>query len=275
MVLSRFALLMVLAIAAINTAPVRADSPIVEKFLENYLSGCARHSGSRGLDRLRGQAYCTCAIAQLRMEGSVAELQVLAESASRGERIDDDPLFLRAVESRSTCQVLGMHDVVIEGSPSRALDRSRDFGAFSIALPPGFLMLSRSSTPDHASFGFHRLHADFRSAATLQVVIRRAETRSGAGREEADEFRLRGLLDELARKRSNWRVLETGEISIGNVRLRRARWQASEGGDQIVGEAYAGSTGDSVVLVRIQDLAKLSDRTMAVMRASVETLRLR
>ena len=91
----------------------------------------------------------------------------------------------------------------------------------------------------------------------------------------ADEFRLRSLLDELAHSRANLEVVGTGEAAAGNVRFRRARWKATEAGDPIIGEAYAGSSRDTVVLIRIQDQERFAARTIPAMRAAVETLRLR
>ena len=250
--------------------PVHADSTVVDRFLEHYLTGCVRQSGTRGHNRLQGHAWCTCAVAQLRMEGSEAELEELARRVARGEPITDQEIFDRAVRNRRTCDALGTHDAL----PPTRLERSKDFGRFTIALPPGFLLLTRTATQARASYGFHRLHEDLRSAATLQVVIDSAanDRRSGS---DADEFRLRSLLDELARSRANLRVVDTGEAAAGNVRFRRARWQAAEAGDPIVGEAYAGSTGGAVVLLRLQDQERFAPRTMPAMRAAVETLRLR
>ena len=263
--------LVVLIWTSIDVAgPVRADSRVVEQFLEHYLTGCVRQSGTRGRDRLQGHAWCTCAVAQLRMEGGEAELESLARRVARGEPISGQEIFERAVRSRGQCDALGTHDA----SPAARLDRSRDFGPFTIALPPGFLLLARATTPARASYGFHRLHEDLRSAATLQVVIARAskEFRSGS---DADEFRLRRLLDELARSRANLRVVDSGESAVGNIRLKRSRWEATEAGDPIVGEAYAGSSRDTIVLIRLQDQKRFAARTMPAMRAALETLRLR
>ena len=250
--------------------PVRADSRVVEQFLEHYLAGCVRQSGTRGHNRLQGHAWCTCAVAQLRMEGSEAALEELARRVARGEPIVDQEIFGRAVRRRGQCAALGSHDAL----PPTRLDRSRDFGPFSIALPPGFLLLDRTTTPDRASYAFHRLHEDLRSAATLQIVIGRASKDRWSG-SDADEFRLRSLLDELARFRANLRVLDTDETAAGNVRFKRARWQAAEASVPVVGEAYAGSAGDTVVLVRLQDQDRLAPRTIPAMRAAVRTLRLR
>ena len=263
--------LAVLVWALLGTAgPVRADSRVVEQFLEHYLTGCARQSGTRGLNRLQGHAWCTCAVAQLRMEGSEAELEELARRVARGEPIGDQAIFDRAVRNRKQCDALGTHDAL----PPARLERSRDFGPFTIALPPGFFLLTRTTTPNRASYGFHRLHEDLRSAATLQVVVARASRNRGSG-SDADEFRLRSLLDELRRSRANLRVVDTGETAAGNVRLERARWEATEAGDPIVGEAYAGSSGETVVLIRLQDLDRFAPRTMPAMRAALETMRLR
>ena len=250
--------------------PVRADSKVVEQFLEHYLIGCVRQSGTRGHDRLRGHAWCTCAVARLRMEGSEADLEELARRVARGESINEQEIFNRAVRTRAQCDALGTHDAL----PPGRLERSRDFGAFTIALPPGFLLLSRTSTPDRTSYGFHRLHEDLRSAATLQVVVSRAskDRRSGP---DADEFRLRSVLDELARSRANLRVVDTGDAAAGNFRFRRARWEATEAGEPIVGEAYAGSSGDTVVLIRLQDRERYAERTIPAMLAALETLRVR
>ena len=250
--------------------PVRSDSNVVEQFLEHYLTGCVRQSGTRGHDRLQGHAWCTCAVAQLRMEGSEAELEELARRVARGESITEQGIFNRAVRSRAQCDALGTHDAL----PPARLDRSKDFGPFTIALPPGFLMLTRATTPDRASYGFHRLHQDLRSAATLQVVIARASRDRWSG-PDADEFRLRSLLDELGSSRANLRVVESGEWAAGNLRFERARWEATEAGDPIVGEAYAGSSRESVVLIRLQDQERFAASTMSAMRAALETLRLR
>ena len=151
-------------------SPVHADSRTVEQFLGQYLSGCVRQSRARGHDRLQGHAWCVCAVAQLRMEGSEAALEELARHVARGESIDRLEIFRRATRNRGRCDALGTHDA---GPPDR-LERSRNFGPFTIALPPGFLLLDRNTAPARASYGFHRLHGDLRSAATLQVVIRRA-----------------------------------------------------------------------------------------------------
>ena len=250
--------------------PARADSNVVERFLEHYLTGCVRQSGTRGHNRLQGHAWCTCAVAQLRMEGSEAELEELARRVARGEPITDQEIFDRAVRNRRTCDALGTHDSL----PPTRLERSKDFGPFTIALPPGFLLLTRTATQARASYGFHRLHEDLRSAATLQVVIAGAADDRWSG-SDADEFRLRSLLDELARSRANLKVVDAGETAAGNVRFRRARWQATEAGDPIVGEAYAASTGGTVVLLRLQDQERFAARTIPAMRAAVETLRLR
>ncbi len=250
--------------------PVRADSKVVEQFLEHYLTGCVRQSGSRGHNRLQGHAWCTCAVAQLRMEGSEADLEELARRVARGEPIAGQELFNRAASRRGQCDALGTHDAL---APTR-LERSKDFGPFSIALPPGFLLLARTSTPDRSSYGFHRLHEDLRSAATFQVVIARA-SKDGRSGSDANEFRLRSLLDELGRSRANLRVVDTGETAAGNVRLERASWQATEAGDPVVGEAYAGSARESVVLIRLQDQDRFAARTIPAMRAALETLRLR
>ena len=250
--------------------PVRADSKVVKQFLEHYLTGCVRQSGTRGHNRLQGHAWCTCAVAQLRMEGSEAELEELARRVARGEPITDQGIFNRAVRNRARCDALGTHDAL----PPTRLERSKDFGPFTIALPPGFLLLTRTATPDRASYGFHRLHQDLRSTATLQVVIARASKDRWSGN-DADEFRLRSLLDELGRSRANLRVVDTGETAAGSVRFKRARWEATEAGDPVVGEAYAGSSRESVVLIRLQDQTSFAPRTMPAMRAAVETLRLR
>ena len=250
--------------------PVRADSKVVEQFLQNYLTGCVRQSGARGHDRRQGHAWCTCAVAQLRMEGSEADLEELARRVARGEPIDSLEIFNRATRNRGQCDALGTHDSL----SSTRLERSRDFGPFTIALPPGFLLLTRTTTPAWASYGFHRLHEDLRSAATLQIVISRASKDRWSG-SDADEFRLRSLLDELARSRTNLRVVDTGETAMGNVRFKRARWRASVAGDAIVGEAYAGSSADTVVLIRLQDQERFAPRTMPAMRTALETLRLR
>ena len=250
--------------------PVRADSRVVEQFLEHYLTGCVRQSGTRGHNRLQGHAWCTCAVAQLRMEGSEAALEELARRVARGEPIVDQEIFGRAVRSRGQCDALGTHDAL----PPTRLDRSRDFGPFTVALPPGFLLLTRTTTPDRASYGFHRLHEDLRSAATLQIVIARTSKDRWSG-SDADEFRLRSLLDELTRSRANLKIVDSGETVAGNVRLERARWRATEAGDPIVGEAYAGSAGDTVVLIRLQDQERFAPRTIPAMGAAVQTLRLR
>ena len=259
-------------VALAAAGPAHADSRAVEQFLEQYLAGCVRQSGTRGHDRLRGHAWCTCAVAQLRMEGSEAALEELARRVARGEPIGHLELFQRATRNRGRCDALGTHDA---GPPDR-LERSRSFGAFTIALPPGFLLLARTTTPAAASYGFHRLHEDLRTAATLQVVIRRESKRGRAASDDADELRLRGLLDELARSRSNFRVVSTGgEATAGNLRLERARWRAMEAGDPVIGEVYAGSTGSAVVLIRLQDRERFASRTMPAMRAALATLRLR
>ena len=264
-------LLAALVWAAVDVAgPVRADSKVVEKFLEHYLTGCVRQSGTRGHDRLRGHAWCICAVAQLRMEGSEAELEELARRVARGEPIVGQEIFARATRNREQCDALGTHDSL----PPARLERSKDFGAFTIALPPGFLLLARATALDRASYGFHRLHEDLRSAATLQVVIARASKDRWSG-SDADEFWLRSLVDELGSSRSNLRVVDTGETAAGNVRFKRARWQATEAGDPVVGEAYAGSSRDTVVLIRLQDQERFAARTMPAMRAALETLRLR
>lgn len=266
-----FAVLAFLIWALADAAvPVRADSKVVEQFLDHYLTGCVRQSGTRGHNRIQGHAWCTCAVAQLRMEGSEAELEVLARRVARGKPITDQAIFDRAVRNRGTCDALGTHDSL----PPTRLERSKDFGPFTIALPPGFLLLTRTTTPDRASYGFHRLHEDLRSAATLQVVIASASTDQRSG-SDADEFRVRNLVDELGRSRANLKVVDTGEAAAGNVRFRRARWQATEAGDPVIGEVYAGSTGETVVMVRLQDLEQFAPRTIPAMRAAVETLRLR
>ena len=254
-----------------TASPVHADSRTVEQFLGQYLNGCVRQSRARGHDRLQGHAWCVCAVAQLRMEGSEAALEELARHVARGESIDRLEIFRRATRNRGRCDALGTHDA---GPPDR-LERSRNFGPFTIALPPGFLLLDRNTAPARASYGFHRLHGDLRSAATLQVVIRRASEDGRSGDDDADEFRLRGLLDELARSRSNFRVVETGETAAGNLRFRHARWQAAEAGDPTIGEVYAGGSGDTVVLIRLQDRERFASRTMPAMRAALATLRLR
>ena len=265
------AVLAALVWASVDVAvPAGADSKVVDQFLEHYLAGCVRQSGTRGHNRLQGHAWCTCAVAQLRMEGSEAELEELARRVARGEPITDQEIFNRAVRNRETCDALGTHDSL----PPDRLERSKDFGPFTIALPPGFLLLTRTATPARASYGFHRLHEDLRSAATLQVVIASASKDRWSG-SDADEFRVRSLLDELARSRANLEVVGTGEAAAGNVRFRRARWQATEAGDPVIGEAYAGSTGETVVLVRLQDLEQFAPKTIPAMRAAVETLRLR
>ena len=259
-------------VALAAAGPAHADGRTVERFLEQYLAGCMRQSGTRGHDRLQGHAWCTCAVAQLRMEGSEAALEELARRVARGEPIGHLELFQRATRNRGQCDALGTHDA---GPPDR-LERSRSFGPFTIALPPGFLLLARTKTPAAASYGFHRLHEDLRTAATLQVVIRRESKRGRSAGGDADELRLRGLLDELARSRSNFRVVSTGgEATAGNLRLERARWRAMEAGDPVIGEVYAGSTGSAVVLIRLQDQERFASRTMPAMRAALATLRLR
>ena len=250
--------------------PVRADGRVVEQFLEHYLAGCMRQSGTRGHDRLRGHAWCTCAVARLRMEGSEADLEEVARRVARGEPIDDLEIFNRAARNRRQCDSIGTHD----DSPSTRLERERDFGRFTIALPPGFLLLARTTTPVVASYAFRRFHADLRSAATLEVVIRRASA-DGRSDSDADEFRLRGVLDELARSRSNFRIVETDEAAAGNLRFKRAHWRAAETGDPVIGEVYAGGSGGAVVLIRLQDQERLASRTMPAMRAALATLRLR
>ena len=263
--------LLALAWAAPDLAdPVRADGKVVERFLEHYLTGCLRQSGARGHDRLRGHAWCVCAVAQLRMEGDEADLEEVARRVARGEPIDGLEIFNRAARNRRQCDSIGTHD----DSPSNRLERERDFGRFTIALPPGFLLLARTATPSAVSYAFRRFHADLRSAATLEVVIRRASP-DGRSDSDADEFRLRGLLAELARSQSNFRVVDTGETSAGHLRFRRAHWRAAEAGDSIAGETYAGSSGETVVLIRLQDQERFAPRTMPVMRAALETLRLR
>ena len=258
-------------VALAAAGPAHADGRAVERFLEQYLAGCMRQSGTRGHDRLQGHAWCTCAVAQLRMEGSEAGLYGLARRVARGEPIDGLELFQRATRSRGRCDAIGTHDA---GPPDR-LERSRSFGVFTIALPPGFLLFGRSTTPAGASYAFHRLHEDLRTAATLEMVVRRVSKEDRAGNADADEFRLRGLLDELARSRSNFRVVETGEAAAGNLRFRHARWRAAEAGDPVIGEVYAGGSGDAVVLIRLQDREHFASRTMPAMRAALATLRLR
>ena len=263
------AVLLWVALAA--AGPALADGKVVEQFLEHYLAGCMRQSGVRGHDRLRGHAWCTCAVAQLRMEGSEADLEDVARRVARGEPIDGLEIFRRATRNRQRCDAVGTHD----DSPSTRLERERDFGPFTIALPPGFLLLARTTTPALASYGFHRFHADLRSAAALQVVVRRTPQDGGSGRDNADEFLLRDQLDELARARTNFRVVETGESAAGNLRFKRARWRAAEAGDSVIGEVYAGGSGDSVVLIRLQDQERFASRTLPAMRAALATLRLR
>ena len=258
-------------VALAAAGPAQADSRVVEQFLDQYLKGCMRQSGARGQDRLRGHAWCVCAVAQLRMEGSEADLEELARRVARGESIDRLEVFRRATRNRGQCDATGAHDA---GPPDR-LGRSRSFGPFTIALPPGFLLLDRSTAPAAASYSFHRFHEDLRSAATLQVVVRRASKEGRAGSGDADEFRLRGLLDELARARSSFRVVETGEAAAGNLRFKRARWRAAEAGDPVIGEVYAGGSGAAVVLIRLQDQERFASRTMPAMRAALATLRLR
>ena len=253
-----------------GTGPVRADSTVVEQFLEHYLAGCVRQSGTRGHDRLRGHAWCTCAVAQLRMEGSAAELEEIARRVARGGPIDQSGVFNRAARNREQCDALGTHDAM----PSTRLERERDFGTYTVALPPGFLLLARTTTPAVSSYAFHRLHDDLRSAATLQVVVRRASDDDWSG-SDADEFRLRGILDELARSLANLRVVDSGESASGNIRFRRAGWRGAEAGERVVGEAYAGSSGDTVVLIRLQDQERFAPRTIPAMRAALETLRIR
>ena len=258
------------ALVVSTGGPVRADGKVVERFLDHYLAGCVRQSGMRGHDRLQSHAWCTCAVAQLRMEGSEAELEALAWRVARGESIADRTIFKRAVRKHRECDALGSHDAL----PPTRLERARDFGPFSIALPPGFLLFARTTTPDRASYAFHRLHEDLRSAATLQIVVADpAKDRRSGG--DADEFRLRGILDELARSRASFRVVDRGETAAGNLRLKRAYWTGTETGEPIAGEAFAGSAGETVVLVRLQDLMRFAPTTLAAMRASVETLRLR
>ena len=155
------------------------------------------------------------------------------------------------------CDALGTHDSL----PPDRLERSKDFGPITIALPPGFLLRTRTATLARASYGFHRRHKDLRSAATLQVVIANASKDRWSG-SDAGEFRVRSLLDELARSRANLKVVGTGETAVGNVRFRRARWQATEAGDPIIGEAYAGGFRDTVVLIRIQDQERFAARTI-------------
>ena len=263
-----FAALVGMSVGA--SGPVRADGKVVEQFLEHYLAGCVRQSGSRGVDRLRGHAWCTCAVAQLRMEGSEADLEEIARRVARREPIDQSEVFNRAARNRGQCDALGTHDAL----PSTRLERERDFGTFTIALPPGFLLLARTTSPAVSSYAFHRLHDDLRSAATLQVVVRRASDDDWSG-SDADEFRLRGMLDELARSLANLSVVDSGESASGNIRFRRAGWRAAEAGERVVGEAYAGTSGDTVVLVRLQDQERLAPTTMPAMRAALETLRLR
>lgn len=263
--------LALLACASLGAAgPVRAGSRVVEQFLDQYMTGCVRQSGTRGHDRLRGHAWCICAVSQLRMEGSEADLEDLARRAARGEPIDGRGIFARAVRSRRKCDALGTHDAL----PAARLERSRNFGPFTMALPPGFLLLSRTRTPDRASYAFHRLHDDLRSAATLQVVLAHASKDRWSGF-DADEFRLRNLVDELARSRADLRVVDGGEAAAGDVRLRWARWEATEAGAAVVGEAFAGRAGDTVVLIRLQDRQRFAARTMPAMRSALETLRLR
>ena len=258
-------------VALAAAGPAQADSRVVEQFLDQYLKGCMRQSGARGQDRLRGHAWCVCAVAQLRMEGSEADLEELARRVARGESIDRLEVFRRATRNRGQCDATGAHDA---GPPDR-LERSRSFGPFTIALPPGFLLLDRSTAPAAASYSFHRFHEDLRSAATLQVVVRRASKEGRAGSGDADEFRLRALLDELVRVRSNFQVVETGEAAVGNLRFKRARWRAAEAGDPVIGEVYAGGSGAAVVLIRLQDQERFASRTMPAMRAALATLRLR
>ena len=258
-------------VALAAAGPARADSRAVEQFLDQYLNGCVRQGGTRGHDRLRSHAWCVCAVAQLRMEGSEAALEELVRRVARGEPIDRLEIFRRATRNRGRCDAVGTHDA----GPSDRLERSRSFGPFTIALPPGFLLLDRRTAPAGASYGFHRLHEDLRSVATLQVVIRRASEDGRAANDDADEFRLRGLLDELARSRSNFRVVETGKAAAGNLRFKRARWRAAEAGDPMIGEVYAGGSGDAVVLIRLQDRERFASRTMPAMRAALATLRLR
>ena len=263
--------LALLVCAPIGVAgPVWADSRVVEQFLEQHLIGCVRQSGTRGHDRLRGHAWCTCAVAQFRMEGSEADLEELARRVARGEPIAGQEILDRAVRNRGKCDALGTHDAL----PPTRLERSRDFGPFTMALPPGFLLLSRTTTPDRASYVFHRFHEDLRSAATLQVVLARASKDRWSG-SDADEFRLRSLVDELARSRANLKIVDTGEAAAGNVRLKRARWEATQAGEPVAGEAYAGSAGDTVVLIRLRDQERFAARTIPAMRAALETLRLR
>ena len=261
------ALLVCVSVGAVG--PSRADSRMVEQLLEHYLIGCTRQTGTRGHDRIKGHAWCTCAVAQLRMEGSESELEELARRVARGESIASQEIFVRAVRSRAQCDALGTHDAL----PSTRLERSRDFGSFTIALPPGFLLLGRAATPDRASYEFHRFHEDLRSTATLQVVLAHASKDRWRG-SDADEFRLRNLVDELARFRADLRIVDTGEAA-GDVRFKWVRWEATEAGDSVVGEAYAGTAGDMIVLAKLQDRRRFAARTMPAMRAALDTLRLR
>ncbi len=260
----------VLSTAASIGTPAHADSPAVEAFLEQYRQGCFRHRGRRGHDHLMGQAWCTCTAARFRMEGHAPELETLARRAAAGESLDDIPLFNRAVRHRDRCDSVGSFD----DTPPDRLSRAKRFGRFTIALPPGFMLLQREIDPDRERYAFHRIHADLQSSAMLEITLKRLDTDEETN-EDAHAFRLQALLESLARSHSNFEIVEKPMAVDGAIGFHRAIWEGESQGTKRRGETRIAYRDRSEILIRLEDHRQFAPNSLAAMRRALESFRLR
>ena len=256
--------------AAALTITAHADSPAVESFLEQYRQGCLRHRSRRGHDHLMGQAWCTCAAARFRMEGEPQELEALARHAARGESLDDIGLFGRAIGNRHRCDSVGSFD----DTPPERLSRPRRFGRFTIALPPGFLLLQRDIDPNRERYAFQRIHADRQSSALLEITIRQVDPHEETN-EDARLSRLGELLDAIARSHSGFAIVEKPTSLDGDIVFHRAVWTGKSQGTKRRGEIRIAHRDRSEILIRFEDHRQFAKTSLAAMHHAIESFRLR
>ncbi len=250
-------------------SPAHADSPTVEGFLEQYRQGCLRHRSRRGHDYLLGQAWCTCAAARFRMEGEPQELETLAQRAARGESLDDIPLFGRAIRNRDRCDSVGSFD----DTPPDRLSRPQRFGRFTIALPPGFLLLERDIDTHRERYAFQRIHADRQSSALLEITIRRVDPHEKTN-EEARASKLGELLDTISKSHRGFAIVEKPAIIEGAITFHRALWEGASQGTNRQGEIRIAYRDRSEILIRLEDHRRFAKRSLAAMRHAIESFRL-
>ncbi|MBF2758649.1 MAG: hypothetical protein ISN28_05115 [Ectothiorhodospiraceae bacterium AqS1] len=255
--------------AAIAPPAAHADSPTVEGFLEQYRKGCLRHRARRGHDHLLGEAWCTCTAARFRMEGEPQELETLALRAARGESLDDIGLFGRAMGNRRLCDSVGSFD----DTPPEKLSKPKRYGRFTIALPPGFLLLQRDIDPDRERYAFQRIHAGWQSSALLEITIRRIESHEATS-EEARLSKIDELLDALARSHRGFQLIEKPATIDGAIAFHRALWEGESKGTKRKGEIRIAHRDRNEILIRLEDHRQFAKDSMAAMHRSLESFRL-